>query len=146
MRKILILHHVEPMWEDGFDKDVFDYMMDIIRHIEQQNYDKVILTTMEGGSCYPEIKHLVDVEEQWGYGWEDPEDCPEIYKNWGIDIKDIIQANGHEFAYLYSWIKELKGNDIHLAGGHQFECLQDLVDSLEHLNISYTKQHELIYG
>lgn len=143
--KILILHHIEPMWENSFRHWPEDYFLLIGEHLEEEHYDKVILTTLEYTGGYDAIKHLWDTEEEWSYAWEDPAKYPEWYSGSNIDMEDMIPASGHEFAYLYPWIKELSGNDIHLAGGGEGECLQDLIDSLDHLEIPYKKIYNLIY-
>ncbi len=143
--KILILHHIEPMWEHLFCHYPEDYFQLIEEHLEAVLYDKVILTTLEYTGGYDALRHLWDIEEEWSYGWEDPEFNVEWYNNSHIKADDIIPALGHEFTYLYPWIKELKGHKIHLAGGGDSECLQDLVDSLCHLDIPYKKIYNLIY-
>lgn len=143
--KILILHHIEPMWERSFCHNPQDYCFLIEQHIQQESYDKIILTTLEYTGGYNEIKHLWDVEEEWSYTWDDPSEYHERYNDCQIDVNDMIPASGHEWAYLYPWIKELQGSDVYLAGGAESECLQDLVDSLNYLNIPNTKVHNLIF-
>lgn len=143
MKKVCIIHHVEPMWEGSFDWETL--MFDIIEHFENNQYDLVIMTTLEGCGSYEWLKPYYDREEEWSYAWEDPETDPEWYEDCCIDMDDIIPANGHEWAYVYPWIKELDGCEISLMGGHHAECLQDLVDTLDHLGYNYKKIHECIY-
>lgn len=145
MPNVLIIHHVEPMWKDSFDQDEYEYIEEILQHLEENEYDKVIITSMEG-DYYPPLKAAADVLEDWAYGWEDPEEQPEWYEANQIDPNDIIRANGHDYTYLYPWIKELVGSEVTVMGGAQYECLADLCDSLHHLSIPYTKVAELIYG
>lgn len=140
---ICVLHHVEPMWENSFDRE--ELILNIQDHLERNSYDMVILTTLEYTDGYPELKPYWNRLEEWGYGWEDPEEEKEWYADCNIDISDIIPARGHEFAYVYPWIKELKNATWHLMGGAENECLQDLIDTLEHLDIRYFKINDCIF-
>lgn len=145
--KICILHHVEPMWEESFNP--VQLRGAIRKHFRKhhQDYDLVILTSLEGfdGDMYSWALELVDRHEQWSYTWDNPEDYPEWYEDNGIDTEDIISANGHEWAYVYPWIRELKDAEWFLMGGHESECLQDLVDTLDYLGAKYTKIHDCIF-
>jgi len=143
--KVLIVHHVEPMWESLFDLTPEEYVDQIINYIDDHAYDKIIMTTMEGDG-YEELGYKCDTHEEWSYGWEDPEEYPQWYNDSSIDPADIIPANGHEFTYLYPWIKNLKGSKIDLIGGAWSACLEDLTNALDHLNIEYNMIVKLIYG
>ena len=145
MPNVLIIHHVEPIWKNGFKMEEDEYIEAIVNHVSENEYDKVIITSFEG-DYYPELKRISDSLEDWTYGWEDPEEQPAWYEICKIDPNDIIRASGHEFTYVYPWIKELVGCEVTLMGGAQYECLADLCDSLHHLSIPYTKVKELIYG
>jgi hypothetical protein len=134
------------MWEGAFNKSSDEYLEDIAKHIESKGYDRVILTTLEYSGGFTYWKHLWDVEEEWSYAWGDPQEDVEWYADNEIDLSDIIPASGHGWAYCYQWIKDLEGQDIHLAGGHRHQCLADLQDTFRHLNIAYTDINELIYG
>jgi hypothetical protein len=141
--KVCIIHHIEPMWSNSFDE--YDLMESIIDHFENNQYDLVIMTTLEGCGSYDWLRPYYDREEAWSYTWDDPEYDPEWYSDCGININDIIPATGHEWAYVYPWIKDLNECDISLMGGHRNECLQDLIDTLEHLEYDYNLINECIY-
>ena len=120
--KILIVHHVEPMWAQSFDLPHDVYVDKIVEHIQEESYDKVIMTTLEGGA-YHWLEQHCDDHQWWSYAWEDPENDPEVYTDNDIDPEDIIQASGHEFTYLYPWIKDLVGADVSVCGGFDTSAL-----------------------
>ena len=45
MQNVLIIHHVEPMWERSFGRYVEEYLESIVNYVEEQDYDHVILTS-----------------------------------------------------------------------------------------------------
>ena len=143
--KILIIHHVGPMWERSFDREKLT--TEIINHIESNYYDKVIATTLEGGDTYLELMPYVNVIKGWSYGWEIDEKLSDLEyaEQYGIDRNDITESTGHPYAYLYQWIKDLKGHEITLMGGSLYECLYDLETTLEHLDIPYNTVYECTY-
>lgn len=148
---ILVLHHVEPMWQASMNPG---YLETVCKHLDEQSYDQIILTTLEGTTdeFYDEefwkIAAQTDVVEEWSYAWEDPETERQWYLDSGIDPDtEIIEASGHEFAYVYPWIaKRLKGHNVTLGGGARFECLADFKDTLEHLDIPFTEVDSLVFG
>ena len=143
--KVLVLHHIEPMWEACFDRD--DLLKKVRKYIRKGNYDRVILATLEGdrSSVYPELEGLYTELVDWSYAWEsDPETSAEQF---GMPVEDFIEVSSpHQVAYLYPWIKELKGHEVAVCGGHRWECLLDLTETLDHLGIPYTKIEKCIYG
>ena len=93
--KILIIHHLESMWESGYKKqgESFESLAEkVINHIKESDYDKVILTQLENNSPQEEhytyimdessynedsgehdyncIADFVTSWESYGYGWE----------------------------------------------------------------------------
>ncbi len=142
--KILILQHIEPLWEEKFNID--ELINNVIKHINRSKYDKVILTTLEYTGGYEELKPFIDMEKEFSYAWENPETEKEWYKNNNIDTKDIIEVSTpHGWAYLYDWIKRLKGHKVSVCGGYDGECLTDLQDILTYLNIPFKRVESCIY-
>jgi hypothetical protein len=139
MRKVCILHHIEPMWSGEFHERTL--FKNIGKWMDENLGDmrEVILTTMEGECGYDHLWEWITKVEEWAYNWGNPEDPHERkwYEQNRIDPEDIIPALGHEFTYLYPWIKDLRGYKVYLMGGCQGECLQDLKDALDHLGIEY---------
>ena len=148
--KILVLHHVEKMWQNSIP---FDFVEKVIEHIEGENYDYIIASTFEDyqSTGYDELDYYINKIENWSYAWivkgYGETKKKHIVKEFGLPKKDIIRVSSqHEFAYCYDWIKKLKGNEIFVAGGCRYECLLDLEETLEHLDIPYTTIQELVFG
>ena len=143
--RVLILHHIEPMWEACFNRE--DFLKTVVTHIRRARYDKVILATLEGcqDSVYPELEGLYTELVDWSYAWEDsPETSAEQFD---MPVEDFIEVSSpHQVAYLYPWIKDLKHYQVSVCGGHRWECLLDLEESLQHLNIDYRRIERCIYG
>lgn len=147
--RVLVVHHVEPMWNSCFDEESF--VVAVSLHISRSRYDKIIVTTLEGDrralENYPYYLLLsqADVVVEWSYAW-DREFISDLVAD-GCKREDFIQVtSAHETAYLYDWIKELEYWDVVVCGGHRLECLQDLCESLDHLGIRYKKKENLVYG
>lgn len=141
-RRVLILHHVEEMWSKAFDRD--DLCHNIRDHILRARYDRVILATLEGSGTYPEIAPLVDQEVNWSYAFEQPDYYRK--RKCGINPEDIIPVSTqHNWAYVYQWIKELRGWHVSIAGGADGECLTDLQETLDHLGIKYRRIERCIF-
>lgn len=142
-KRILILQHVEPMWEEpmrqskGIDPE--DYLRRVIHFIRRYAkwYDKIIVTTLEYTRTYAELYDFPITVEEWSYAWEDtPEDSAEIY---GLEVQDFISVSTpHQVAYLYDWLKEIasRGYSVTLGGAFEGECLTDIYETLLHLGVS----------
>jgi hypothetical protein len=142
--KILIIHHVEPQWVKSFNRDENDYLLDIENHVIHNDYDRIIMTTLEGDG-YQFLEEICHQHEEWSYAWDNPETESEWYDDCNIDTEDIISSSGHEYTYLYPWIKNLAGHEITILGGADGECLEDLRCALNHLEIEFDEVRELIY-
>lgn len=152
--QILIVHHVEPMWERAFDGA---FLHRVERHLRRSYYERTIFTTLEGEkpcnlSKYTDLygwrfdsiadalkSHNLQVED-WMYGFAKGEH-PDT-------DKDLIPVTTpHEWAYVYDWIKQLRpwSGRIKLIGGHRHECLADLEQTFDSLHIKYTTLRHLTY-
>lgn len=146
--RILIIHHVEPHWEEGFDKD--EILAKINSHLATHAYDKIILSMQTPSDpAYPELLEKGCVIEEWLLGfcaYDDP-DWHDFYISHGMSPDDLIMAaRMNDWVYLYPWIKQLAGNEIHIAGGgDDGNCLTGLEDCLLHLGISYHRVEDCIY-
>jgi len=156
--EVLILHHVEPMWESCFDSE---YLTRVATHLRRARYDRVIYTTIEGDRPEDATRHTDHyyhefcliaealrwhrvVSRDWTYSWEpDPAVCAEQYN---LPVEDFITfPEGHGIAYLYPWLKELRGSRVVAFGGQSEECLADLLVSLRHLAVSHRTIRGLNY-
>ena len=138
--RILVIHHVEPQWEEWFNKK--ELLKALRRHIRKNKYDQVIQSVWDDQNMYDELESYTTTWVNWDYGW-DMEDIEE----YGMDRNDFIEVSSHhEYTYLYPWIKDLAGHEVNICGGHRDACLRDLEESLEYLRIEYTTIESLVYG
>lgn len=142
-KRILILQHVEPMWEEpmrqnkGIDPE--NYLRKVSNFLSRYHdrYDHIIATTLEGDETYPEIMYYSPRIQDWSYAWEDtPEDSAEMFR---LEVKDFIYVSTpHRVAYLYDWLKDIaaRGFSVTLGGAFEGECLTDMYETLLHLGVS----------
>lgn len=145
---ILILHHVETIWEPSLIKvggiDFEELMYSIRDHIDNNDYDKIILTRFEGAELEPEhylIADDVSEVQEYAYGWEREsfEDCDHIE---GVDFCE--GGNHSEVVLLEQWQKDLKGHNVSLAGAFDGECIEDMEIALDFLQVEYKRIEDLI--
>jgi hypothetical protein len=80
MRKVLIIHHLEPMWESGYrgiGGTSFDRLQEnFIEFLQENEFDKVILTRFEDYKAtvaegyFPELLEFISKVEEYSYAWE----------------------------------------------------------------------------
>lgn len=140
---ILILHHVESMWEEGYamyGTSFHQVLEDIADHLEVNEYDRVILTRFEDVTLEPEhwlIADHISTVEAYAYGWE------RIELEYTPD--DFCPGGTHsEVVYLAPWMRELPKTGVHIAGAFDGECIDDLETALEYLEIDYQRIETLI--
>ena len=74
--KVLIIHHLETMWESGLREHgtSFEEQIELVaEHLEQVEYDWVILTRFEDWKLEPEhylIANFISEIHPYAYGWE----------------------------------------------------------------------------
>lgn len=143
--KVLIIHHLETMWESGLlNKGTsFEEQIELIfEHLEQEEYDKVILTRFEDWTLEPEhylIANFISVVHPYAYGWE--EDCFEGQEK-GVDW--IEGGNHSEAVLLEDWMKDLKGCEVKICGAFDGECIEDLEIALSACEVEYNRIDRLI--
>jgi hypothetical protein len=114
--------------------------------MRRARYDRVILASQDGGDGYEELRHLIDCFEAWSFDWSDPIANAESYRRDGFEPEQFIEVTGHHrWAYLYPWVRDLKGSQVSVAGGIDGSCLLDLEDSLRHLGIRYRRIESCIF-
>lgn len=152
--KVLILHHLEPYWNDAlnshFNTSFTELAYNAISHIESEEYDEVIITNFElNRDQYYDIDNGVELLElsmrvvEYGYdGWE--RDSFRYNGVEGVDYCD--RGNNSEVVMLEDWTKELKEKECEVFVGGCFdgECLEDLEVALDYLEIPYNRVEELI--
>ena len=144
--KVLIIHHLQSMWENSYKKygTSFEVLcMAFAEHLEENDYDKVILTQLE--NFEPEYMHYqyglhfhVNLWVEYGYGWT-WDDTYHIEKDswcYGGIHSDVVMVD--------NWMKDLIGCEVYISGAFDGECIEDLEIALEHLEIDYNRIEELI--
>jgi len=135
MSKVLLLHHLEPMWNEGLKRKntSFEEMeYKVYLHLKRVKYDKVILTRFEDyrlGPEYSYISSFVDNVYDYAYGWE-----KEMFTS-----KDEYCPGGNhsEVVYLPDWVKNLKGSKVSIAGAFLGECLEDISIALSYCKVKW---------
>ncbi len=92
---------------------------------------------------YPELDNLYPAERvNWWYG-----DNPDYIES-DLEIIHNDNANypGHEWLFVYEWIKDLKGHQVSVCGGHEQECLLGLQTTLDHVGVKYKTIERCVYG
>jgi len=146
-RNVLILHHLEPMWESGYKRmrTSFDRLCEkVIDHLNDHRYRQIILTRFEDTNL--DVRHyetgladvgmLIDVFE-YGYGW----DAAQIVE----DPENFVDGGNHSEAVLISdWMRFLPKAGVYLAGAFDGECIEDMEIALRALKVKFTRVEELI--
>jgi hypothetical protein len=146
--KVLIIHHLEMMWEPGYNgknTDFYTLARKTVQYIKRAKPDKVILTRFE--DWQPGYEHyesgLADYVTDWeeyGYGWD-----REMFDD--SDEEGIVWADGghhSEVVLLTDWMRELKGHKVSISGAFDGECIEDLEYALNALNIPFKRVESLI--
>jgi hypothetical protein len=147
--RVLILHHLEPMWRDGYKRcgTTFERLQEKVVDFLQENvFDKIILTrfedtdicTSEGYSF--EFADKVNDVRDYGYGWpaEALEDAPDRF---------CLGGNHSEAVLIDDWMLPLKkAARVVIAGAFDGECIEDLEIALAHLGIDFEREESLIIG
>jgi hypothetical protein len=145
MRNVLILHHLEPMWETAYKKfgTSFDELCEkVIEHLQEHDYKRIILTRFEDMKL--DVRHLqwgfenlrIDCYE-YGYGWDAAQivDSPD----------DFVDGGSHSEAVMISdWMRRLPKSGVYLAGAFDGECIEDMEIALRSLSVKFTRVEDLI--
>lgn len=147
--KVLLIHHLETCWDFGlkrfgtsFDREASK----ILQHLEENDYDRVILTRFEEPKLEPAhyeaglADYISDVYD-YSYGWA-KDQC-----DWGQEGRDWAEGGTHsEIVRLEPWMFELKerGALVDLCGAFDGECIEDMELALEAVGVSYNRIEELI--
>jgi hypothetical protein len=157
--KILIVHHLQPMWDSGLQRQgsSFEEMKySLIEHLEDNYYDKVIFTMFEDYQRMDYHEGLYGNMDfiEYGYGWEpeqfeDAEYLDERYYSENDSIL-IPVSNAYyceRWALINDEVREWlpsKTDNVFICGAFEGECLADLESVLDHCNIEYSRINELI--
>ena len=75
--KTLIIHHLQPMWENGYknlNTSFYEQLENVYNHIIDNDYDNLIITNFEAGFNLEDeqncLKQFVYELQDYIYGWE----------------------------------------------------------------------------
>lgn len=142
--KTLIIHHLEPMWENGYNKfgtTCFDLCTGLTEFLEKNCFDQIILTQFEDWNPQP-IHHetglsdFITKYEEYSYGWE--RDCFR-HEN------EFCEGGTHsEVVWLPDWLKGLRNHSVSLCGAFDGECIEDMEIALSHCVGNFSRIEEFI--
>lgn len=145
--KVLIIHHLEPMWEEGYNRigrTTFEELQErFAQFLAENEFDRVILTRFEDYTAGPEdgyfeefLQHVSEVRD-YAYGWD--KDCIE-----GNEERFCEGGTHSQYVLLDDWMLRLKGCDVTISGAFDGECVEDLEVALTHLEIPFRREQSLI--
>lgn len=144
--KVLIIHHLEPMWENGYQKFglTFERLQEkFLDFLSENVFDKIILTRFEEwGACpsegyFPELLERINTFHSYAYGWEreEMEENPEMF----------CEGGNHSGAVLIEdWMRRLVSCDVTISGAFDGECVEDLEIALRHVGVDFKREESLI--
>lgn len=144
--KVLVIVHVEDQFDELIRHDLGDNFQErIVKYAGR--FDKVISVVSYkalGGSSYPLLNQFHEEEWIWGYDVEYYKDDPDCTNVEGVDY---IATTGHDYSLIEGWMKKLpKAHNYTLIGGCRWECLQDVKEIFEHLNLKTKLNNNYIYA
>ena len=143
--KVLIIHHLEEIWESGYRKFGTSYealQERFVNYLEENSFDRVILTRFEDFNLGPEhylIGPYINKVHDYAYGWEaqERENYPEMFVDGGAHSEVVLVTD---------WIKEMRGHKVYLSGAFIGECLEDIEIALKSQDINPIYINELCVG
>jgi len=140
---ILVVVHLEP----DFGEHLFELAEEVISYSE--DFDRVINITsaeaLTGTEPFWNIKEAFYDNREWIWGFDAEENVKEDPERW-IEGENWIRSNGHEFSEILDWMHELSKNDKYtIVGGCRTECLQDIVDIFDHLELENEVEESLTF-
>lgn len=148
--KVLIAHHLETCWDGGLRMygKRFDVEANKLReHLEENEYDRVILTRFEGGELedahYDAGLHRhIDEVHEYAYGWEADQLVP--YGEEGVDWTEGGQHS--EVVMLTDWMHELRQRNakVDLCGAFDGQCVEDMEIALDAVGVPVNRLEHLI--
>ena len=143
---ILIIHHLESMWDRSLlklsGKGFFDWASELAEELSNgHSYSKIILTQFENfepedGHFETGLEGFVNDWHDYAYGWEHVPIGQE---------GDYTEGGSHSpFVYLPEWLKEFKGRDVKLCGAFDGECIEDMEIALKAVGASVERWEKFI--
>lgn len=153
MKKILWIHHLQEMWQEGYISmgTCLETLVEkTAEHIENEDYDRIVLTMFE--HWQPQIEHHPLIEaayskglhiefKEFGYGWSrdmfDENDTTELI----LGTRDYHEYD--DVIPIEDFLYDFQNNQVDLCGAFLGECLKDAQTVLEHLNVNFKTLYNL---
>jgi len=137
------------MWDSGLrmfhDTNFFEMLDNVIEHIDNSNYSKIIVTNFEAGFDLDDeqkkLQRFFPEVYDYMYGWEREE-----VESWGdrIEGKDFCDGGSHsEVVLIDEWMHNLEG-EIDICGAFDGECIEDLEIALQGAGKEFNRLEHLI--
>lgn len=147
--KVIILHHLEPCWDEGLRRmgtSFEELAVKVIEHLEENDYNRVILTRFEDNRLNEEhhivgLGGYVDQIYDYGYGWE----RSMINDGCFYDSQKWVDGGNHsEIVLIDEWMEELKRDEVYLCGAFDGECIEDMEIALSGADVEFSRIEKLI--
>ena len=147
--KILIIHHLEEIWKSGYEMygtSFEEQASNIIAHLEENDYDRVILSRFEEWELGEEhhcsgIAEYIDTVHIYAYGWDMTmveQDCFPEDQRW-------TEGGSHsEIVLIDKWMENLINDDVSLCGAFDGECIEDMELALSGTGVDVKRIEDLI--
>lgn len=146
MRKVLFLVHVEEMFRQFFPTM---YVPRICKAMCDYDDVYMFISGVDDDDPIREVRSSYYTHIDWGWGWcqEQFEGQPEE-REWLID-NTIYHYDNHEMTWIPPELRspeDWEDCQISLGGGARNECLNNMVNALNHQQIPFKPVQGLIYG
>lgn len=133
--KTLLICHLETDFQYLMSPNLVD---NIITYSTE--FERVINITSTSGN-FEKIQSQQSFEEEEWIWMFDIEHYPEF--TLGVDC---IKTDGHKYSEVCQWMRELPKTDNYtIVGGHVKECLLDVFQVMQHLELSIIINNALTY-
>ena len=147
---VLIIHHLESMWAEGlrrlFGQDMSDVMRRLACALENNSFDRVILTQFENFEA-EDIHHetglagYVDMWREYAYGWDLGDHDTSLE-----EMPEFVEGGSHSrHVWVPDWLHELKNKNVKLCGAFDGECIEDMEIALKAVGAKIHRWEEFIY-
>jgi hypothetical protein len=141
--KYLVIVHLEPGFESYAGS--LEPMANKVKSLANL-YDRVLNITCEDlgyNDIFPALVNFPNKSWIWGF---DADYYKEEEPDKWIEGENYIRTTGHEYSEILDWMYELpKKASYTLVGGARNECLQDIYEIFEHLNLNVKVHKRLTY-
>lgn len=143
--RYLVIVHLEPGFESSAGS--LQWLVSKVKSVANL-YDRVLnITSAEAFGREDEaFQELADFpSKEWLWGFDAAHYTEEEPDKW-IEGQNYIKTTGHEYSEILDWMHNLpKQAHYTLVGGARNECLQDIYEIFQHLNLNVKINERLTY-